>query len=288
MEVNSSIKPLYASLRRVGISQYLLDEEFETYLIEIDWDEEWSEILSYHAGESLILASVSDYEESFKVLLSWFYERSSDFDGLILDLISNFAEWNPVQFKINQIHDALKTLGLPKKLLVEYQKEFRQIRDKKPIVIEHGSQSIMDLKKVFLVHGHDEETKLKLKDFLTSELKLRPIILSDQINNSVETIIGKFEKSAAECSSAIILFTPDDKVEDRYRARQNVILELGYFLGKFSHNKNRKIIIVKKGNIEIPSDIHGVIYLEFQQSIEELYFKLSKQYEAWNVNRDSE
>ena len=203
-------------------------------------------------------------------------------------MISNFAEWNPVQFKINQIHDALKTLGLPKKLLVEYQKEFRQIRDKKPIVIEHGSQSIMDLKKVFLVHGHDEETKLKLKDFLTSELKLRPIILSDQINNSVETIIGKFEKSAAECSSAIILFTPDDKVEDRYRARQNVILELGYFLGKFSHNKNRKIIIVKKGNIEIPSDIHGVIYLEFQQSIEELYFKLSKQYEAWNVNRDSE
>lgn len=283
MEIISSIKPLYANLRRAGISQYLLNDEFETFLTEQNWDQEWYEILEYCTGQNIIQASISDYEESFKVLLTRFYEHDENFESIILNLIYDFAEWNKVQFSLNQIHYNLLDLGLSKKRLVEFQREFRQLRDKKPLVIERESSSNMDSKKVFLVHGHDEETKLRIKDFLTTELRLKPVILSEQTNNSVETIIGKFEKSASECSSAIILFTPDDKVENGFRARQNVILELGYFLGKFSRESKRKIIIIKKGNIEIPSDIHGVIYLEFHRSIEELFFKLSKQYEAWGL-----
>ena len=65
------------------------------------------------------------------------------------------------------------------------------------------------------------------------------------------------------------------------RARQNVILELGYFLGKFQDQPNRRIIIIKTGDIEIPSDISGVLYLEYFKNMKEIFYDLKKQFETW-------
>ena len=117
--------------------------------------------------------------------------------------------------------------------------------------------------EVFIVHGHDEAAKLAVARFV-EKLDIEPIILDEQPNEG-QTIIDKFENHAGEAAFAIVLLTPDDvgaskdkANELQPRARQNVILELGYFLGKLG--RERACVLYKEG-VELPSDIHGILYL---------------------------
>jgi predicted nucleotide-binding protein len=117
-------------------------------------------------------------------------------------------------------------------------------------------------KKVFIVHGHDNELKETLARYL-EKIGLEPIILHEQVNGGL-TIIEKFEKHS-DVQFAIVLMTPDDIGNSKAnsdnlnaRARQNVILELGYFLGKLGREKVCALI---KGNVERPSDYDGVVYI---------------------------
>lgn len=117
-------------------------------------------------------------------------------------------------------------------------------------------------RRVFLVHGHDEEAKQSVARFI-EKLQLEPVILQEQPNEG-RTIIEKFEKNA-DVEYEIILLTPDDvgypkdkPNEAGSRARQNVILELGYFVGRLSR---KRVCALCKGSVEIPSDYHGVLYL---------------------------
>lgn len=117
--------------------------------------------------------------------------------------------------------------------------------------------------KVFIVHGHDHETRDAVEDFVDN-WGLTATILDKQSNKG-RTIIEKFEDCADEASFAIVLLTPDDvgasvndKAHLKYRARQNVIYECGYFSG--SIGRDRVCILYKEG-VELPSDIHGVVYV---------------------------
>ena len=128
----------------------------------------------------------------------------------------------------------------------------------------------------------DHGTLRRVKEFIKEDIGMEPIVLMDEANNG-KTIPEKFEEYANECDYAIILMTPDDKLkyegieETIYRARQNVILELGYFWNKF----NRKnFCVLKKGNIESPSDIQGIVYLEFKNEVEEVFYRLTKEIKA--------
>jgi len=114
---------------------------------------------------------------------------------------------------------------------------------------------------VFLVHGHDGELKESVARFL-ERLNLKVIILHEEPNLG-RTVIEKFEQNAG-VDFAVILLTPDDEGykagdqnEAKPRARQNVILELGYFIGRLGRTK---ICALHKGDVELPSDIHGVVY----------------------------
>lgn len=112
--------------------------------------------------------------------------------------------------------------------------------------------------QVFIIHGRDIGTRDTIARFLES-LDLEPVILQEQPDRS-RTIIEKFEEYA-QVNFAIALFTPDDfgglKGDDaQSRARQNVVFEFGYFIGKYGRGRVRALV---KGNIEIPSDYSGVV-----------------------------
>ena len=116
--------------------------------------------------------------------------------------------------------------------------------------------------RVFLVHGHDNELKEKTARFL-EKLELKPIVLHEQTSKGL-TIIEKFEEYS-DVAFAVVLLTPDDhgniiseKEKLQKRARQNVIFELGYFIGKLGR---KNVVGLVKDNIEIPSDYTGVIYI---------------------------
>jgi predicted nucleotide-binding protein len=118
------------------------------------------------------------------------------------------------------------------------------------------------------VHGHDEAMKQAVARFI-SDLGLTPIVLHEQPNRG-QTIIEKFEQNAAQAGFAVVLMSPDDtgasvtkpKIKRR-RARQNVVMELGYFTGTLG--RGRICVLISK-DVEISSDYMGVAYTPFDLS----------------------
>lgn len=126
-----------------------------------------------------------------------------------------------------------------------------------------GTTMSKEKSKVFIVHGHDNETKQEVARFIES-IGLQTIILHEQASRSM-TIIEKIEYYSDEASFAVVLYTPCDKgrgatendVPARFRARQNVVFEHGYLMAKIGR---QNVCALVKGEIETPSDISGVVY----------------------------
>ena len=125
-----------------------------------------------------------------------------------------------------------------------------------------GSTLLTSTRRIFVVHGHDETVKETVARFL-SQLNLEPVILHEQPNQG-RTVIEKFE-GHADVDFAVVLLTPDDVGQaagssgaKKPRARQNVIFELGYFIGRIGRSR---VCALHKGDVEILSDYEGVIYV---------------------------
>ncbi|MDO9262813.1 MAG: nucleotide-binding protein [Desulfosalsimonadaceae bacterium] len=124
----------------------------------------------------------------------------------------------------------------------------------------------------FIVHGHDEELLLEMKDYLQNVLHWpRPVVLRDQPSCG-KTIIEKFEQTAGLVDWVFVLLSPDDKAflkasnDELRRARQNVIFELGFFYGLLGRYEGR-VIALRKGDVEMPSDIHGVVWIDVTNGV---------------------
>lgn len=117
-------------------------------------------------------------------------------------------------------------------------------------------------KKAFIIHGHNESIKYEVARLIENECSTKPIILHEQPNKG-KTVIEKFE-TYSEVDFAIALWTADDLGKAKWdnelkpRARQNVIFETGYFIGKLG--RERVIILYEEG-VEIASDYSGVVYI---------------------------
>ena len=133
----------------------------------------------------------------------------------------------------------------------------QEIKNTKGSVISRNSNN------VFIVHGHDEQAKESSARFI-EKLGLNAVILHEQANEG-QTIIEKLEKHT-DAAYAVVLFTPDDVGASsaspgnlQPRARQNVLVELGYMAAKIGRNR---VCVLRKGNVEIPSDFLGVLYID--------------------------
>jgi predicted nucleotide-binding protein len=137
-------------------------------------------------------------------------------------------------------------------------------------VLTEGATSVVS-RKVFVVHGHDDVMKLDVARTIET-LGLEAIILHEQDDLGL-TVIEKFEQNALNCDFAVVLLSPDDMgyskdtspVEAKFRARQNVILELGYFVGRLGRSKVLPLVKnASTGSLEIPSDYAGVVYTSYK------------------------
>lgn len=126
--------------------------------------------------------------------------------------------------------------------------------------------NVQDNNKVFIVHGHDGELKEKVARTL-DRLGLEPIILHEQADGG-RTIIEKFEANVEDCRFAVILLTADDLgqskaekeqgIEPRMRARQNVVFEMGYFMGRLT--RKRVVVLLDQG-VDKPGNLDGLVYV---------------------------
>jgi predicted nucleotide-binding protein len=133
--------------------------------------------------------------------------------------------------------------------------------------------------QVFVVHGHDGAPKAEVARFI-ERLGFEAIILHERPNKG-RALITKFREEAADVGFAVVLMTPDDlgkaeKTDDlKPRARQNVVFELGFFIGKLGPERVAALV---KGDIELPSDFDGVVYISLDK--EDWQAKLGSELEA--------
>lgn len=140
------------------------------------------------------------------------------------------------------------------------------VRDYKTYVSKQGVVKVALIKeksnKIFIVHGHDGEARETTARFV-SKLGLVPVILHEQASRG-RTIIEKVE-AHDDVGFAIVLLTPDDEGRAcgthalEPRARQNVLLELGYFI---AHLGRENVCTLRKGQVAIPSDFAGVVWTD--------------------------
>jgi predicted nucleotide-binding protein len=121
-------------------------------------------------------------------------------------------------------------------------------------------------RKVFVVHGRDNEAKSEVARFL-GRIGLEEIILHERPNGG-RHLLTKFQEESEGASFAVILMTPDDEggiagQPLQKRARQNVVFELGFFIGRLGP---ACVAALVKGELEKPSDFDGVAYIPLDET----------------------
>jgi hypothetical protein len=126
--------------------------------------------------------------------------------------------------------------------------------------------------KVLLIHGHAKD-RIELQEWLQQQKLADPVIMAQQFTAG-QTVPEKFEELANEADAAIALATPDDLASIasqtevmRERARQNVWVEVGWFWGRLGRSR---VLLLVRGDVEIPSDLDGIEYHSYKQSVLEL------------------
>jgi predicted nucleotide-binding protein len=151
----------------------------------------------------------------------------------------------------------------------KHSEEFRRLLEDSPANLVVNGSHVPN--KVFVVYGHDRPARDQLEAMLR-RWGLEPLIL-DQLPSEGQTIIEKLENHQKEVGFAVVLATPDDEGfranhpdEKAYRARQNVVLELGMLLALLG--RPRVAILLKQSEeMEKPSDIMGLIYISFKDDV---------------------
>lgn len=146
--------------------------------------------------------------------------------------------------------------------------------------VEGIANASAETRRVFVVHGHDGGTRDSVARFLAT-IDLKPVILHERPNKG-RTLITKFREESADISFAVVLMTPDDQGAEtgapatRPRARQNVVFELGFFIGKLGPERVTALV---RGDVDRPSDFDGVVYIDFDNA-DGWKQKLGKELEA--------
>lgn len=145
-------------------------------------------------------------------------------------------------------------------------------------VVSSPEEALPASSRVFIVHGHDRNVRNQLK-LILQDLGLSPIIL-EEMSRTGDTIIEGLEE-LTNSDFACVLLTPDDQGhryghpdEIKPRARQNVVLEMGMVLAKLG--RRRVAIFHKESGLELPSDIAGLLYIPFNNELDEVKDRLAR------------
>jgi hypothetical protein len=161
-------------------------------------------------------------------------------------------------------------------LKVEWLFKNRYDSERESALITRGIQEFRKLhivapERIFIVHGHDRPNMLRLKRVCLECWNLKPVILQSKPEKG-RTLIEKFEQEARLAAYAIVLLSPDDFVNASRtkaiyaQARPNVIFELGWFYSRLG--RERVCLVLKKGT-KIPSDLDGIMRIEFSKKVDE-------------------
>ena len=222
-------------------------------------------VLIYHATSGK--PTIEDFAQFLKDFEKFFeqYENDYEVDG--------------AYFVVHEEHDK-KAFGLLLKKTDEDLKSLIHVKvleEKSKIQPTSSEKKGTARAKIFIVHGRDKTPALELARFIEKRYPIEAIILEEEAHRG-RTLIEKLE-DYSDVDLAFITLTPDDvgalKGETlRERGRQNVIFEWGQFIGKIGR---KNVCLLIKGDIEIPSDLHGIGYYRFSKDVKECYIDVENE-----------
>jgi predicted nucleotide-binding protein len=237
---------------------------------------------SYRKWNSInkgLLSGLFTTEKYIKIYENWHVEPKPGYPLLSQVITGLDSETVILKSKISQYIDCLES--------VIAEVEFMPIESDSSTTQSSTLSARTSLNKVFIVHGHDENSKMSLELFL-HKIGLEPIVLHRQTDGGL-TLIEKFEKYS-DVGYAFILLTPDeisylqsetpkdDKDRNKeFRARPNVIFEFGYFIGKLGRHK---VCCLHTGNVTLPSDVSGMVYKRYENKIDEIGLEIVRELNA--------
>lgn len=224
----------------------------------------------------------------------------------IVGSTKEYSDWKTLLEEI----ESLKETHIPREVVeANLQRLESKIDNALELIAERAKTRDIKRKDVFIVHGISHKPMKELKMMLY-DFGLNPIVLHEQPSSS-KTIIEKLENHS-NVSYAFVVLTPDDLgcIRNEYnismrqflrlaedgrktkltnekfmeimkmmkkRARQNVVLEFGYFVGLLGRDR---VCCLHNGDVELPSDMHGMVYIPFIDSVEEVRYMIIKELTA--------
>jgi CheY-like chemotaxis protein len=232
-----------------------------------------------------------------------------DFDLVILDVMmppgtlgefetqSGYKTGIVLSLKLREMRPHLPILALTS-LVSEEVVDWFSARDsmayvRKPTGVKNLLRSVNKLlgrrrtPSVFIVHGRDSQALTELKTFLSQQLAIpSPTVLAEQPSKG-KTVIEKFEHYAQDVDFVFVLATADDlgrfagpHGQDKPRSRQNVVFELGFFLGALRRSSGRVLLLYEPG-VELPSDLSGIVYIDISNGISSAAPEIRRELAEW-------
>jgi predicted nucleotide-binding protein len=205
-----------------------------------------------------------------EVLVSVFGPDTVDYrrydDATRIDRAGHYIGYEP---PIDEIRNGFQegkadSIQILEGIVSRFKEELESVGSLPSQAMQQAKESIRS-DKIFIVHGHDSEARETVARFI-ERIGFQAVILHERPNKG-RTIITKFREEAADIGFAVVLMTPDDhgakagEPSTKPRARQNVVFELGFFIGVLGPDRVAALV---KGGIERPSDFDGVVYINLE------------------------
>lgn len=275
-DIHPQYEVLYNDLKGHNIGNYLASRDFKLFMSSIKVFELWKEVFNKVKLDRTYVSLGFDHEpndsENTLAILLNSIPKSPDLEDLIVNIIVNFIDSKRKQTNFDNVIESIHFAKFSKwniqKIIESYEyHKTTLLPDDINYINKSKKMEKRSKKEVFIVHGHDNEAKIETARFIES-LGLKPIILHEQVSSG-KTIIEKIEEYS-NVGFGIVLYTPCDlgskKVEPdnlKSRARQNVVFEHGYLIGKIGR---ANVCALVKGDVETPNDISGVVYVSMDNN----------------------
>ncbi|MBK9509398.1 MAG: nucleotide-binding protein [Cytophagaceae bacterium] len=288
---------LLNDLRNHKIGDFLVSRFFKIELSKLDLYHLWQIYFDNAKKNRTYIAPGFNHEKDDNInaliIVLNSFDTNKNLELFIIIILRLFIIYTKTNTDFSDVIEALKVAKFSEESLNEIEIEFEKHKSRKlpnssDLKSDSYKHKINELSKtdIFIVHGHNIEIKEKVARTI-EKLKLNPIILHEKSNDGL-TIIEKLEKYS-NVNFAVVLLTFDDlgneknKPSKNNRARQNVILELGYFIGKIGR---KNVMPLYEIGVELPSDISGILYTPLDDT-ESWKIKLLKELKSAGFNVDA-
>lgn len=286
-------KVLFDDLENLNIGDFLTSRKFKVEMLKKGYYDQWDDFFqsAKRSRNYVAIGHSHDYGDSLTALGDLFnqIQYNQIWEEIVAYILSIFIASFKEKKDLSQLRESVELSEFSNNSFFTIDLEILK-NSEKPEKIEKTEKqhNVLEVSrkpeskvgrkksKVFIVHGHNEGLKQSVARFL-EKLKLEPIIISEQPTGG-NTIIEQIEKHG-DVDFAVVLMTGDDegrkKGERKFkaRARQNVILELGYFFGRLGR---QHVMVIYENGVEMPSDFLGILHVPYDSG-EDWKMKLAKE-----------